>query len=472
MIVKIDLADLYIPQGLLPRVITGTIPEKVEEYAEMIKNGVEFDPILVWKNPKDNKYWIIDGNHRYLAHQKAGKNYLQAKLKDLKDEKEFRKEAIKANLKHGIPLTKEEKIINARLLYQDGTPIDEIALIFGVSERTINNWIKDLIDEKKHQKEELKRKALELKEQGLTVREIAKEIGVDFTTISRWINNVAEMKNFKNATTTPRDLAIQLHDQGLEYEEIQQKILEETGEDISLKTIQDWIAEYRGKLWNQTGWGHLEEEEEQTEENQEEYLKIPEVAKNTIYVSYLKGVSIEEIQEQTKEYFKIELTQEQIQQIIEEREQFSHEKEPDQTTEEIKQIISEMRKKGYNKFQIVKYLVDGEDIDGYTFDQIAKAFDTDSTSIEELYNEAIEIGIRTPRPYQKGKTGRPRKDTSTAFDHEAQFEQMVSETIDWLAKDIWDISKRWGRQKAEVYIARVIDWLQKEGHLCIDKNAK
>jgi len=49
---------------------------------------------------------------------------------------------------------------------------------------------------------------------------------------------------------------------------------------------------------------------------------------------------------------------------------------------------------------------------------------------------------------------------------------MVSETIDWLAKDIWDISKRWGRQKAEVYIARVIDWLQKEGHLCIDKNAK
>jgi len=321
MIVKIDLADLYIPQGLLPRVITGTIPEKVEEYAEMIKNGVEFDPILVWKNPKDNKYWIIDGNHRYLAHQKAGKNYLQAKLKDLKDEKEFRKEAIKANLKHGIPLTKEEKIINARLLYQDGTPIDEIALIFGVSERTINNWIKDLIDEKKHQKEELKRKALELKEQGLTVREIAKEIGVDFTTISRWINNVAEMKNFKNATTTPRDLAIQLHDQGLEYEEIQQKILEETGEDM----------------------------EEQTEENQEEYLKIPEVAKNTIYVSYLKGVSIEEIQEQTKEYFKIELTQEQIQQIIEEREQFSHEKEPDQTTEEIKQIISEMRKKGYNK---------------------------------------------------------------------------------------------------------------------------
>ncbi len=444
MIVKIDLADLYTPQGLLPRVITGTIPEKVEEYAEMIKNGVEFDPILVWKNPKDGKYWIIDGNHRYLAHQKAGKTYLQAKLKDLKDEKEFRKEAIKANLKHGIPLKPKEKLINARILYQDGTPIDEIALIFGVSERTINNWIKDLIDEKKHQKEELKRKALELKEQGLTVREIAKEIGVDHSTIVKWFGE--KMKIFKNSPTTPQDLAIQLHDQGLRYEEIQQKILEETGQEIPINTLQNWVAEHKGKLWDATGWGKPAQEETQPEEYEE-----PET---------------EEYEEQAEEY------EEETEEYEEQAEEYEEEPQTDSTTEEIKQIISQMRKQGYNKFQIVKYLVDGEDIDGYTFDQIAKAFDTDAQSIEELYNEALEMNIRTPRPYQKGKTGRPRKDTSTAFNHEAQFEEIISQTIDILAKDIYDISLRWGRKKAEVYIARIIDWLQKEGHLCIDRNAK
>ncbi|WP_457641857.1 helix-turn-helix domain-containing protein [Persephonella sp.] len=462
MIVKIDLADLYIPQGLLPRVVTGTRPEKVEEYAEMIKNGVEFDPILVWKNPKDIKYWIIDGNHRYLAHKKVGKTYIQAKLKDLKNEKDFRKQAIKANLKHGIPLTKEEKMINARLLYQDGTPVDEIALIFGVKERTINNWIKDIIDEKKHQKEELKKKALELYDEGYTQEQIAGKLGVSRQTISYWINTLPKNENFQKLASNPQDLAIQLHNEGLKDEEIQQKILEETGQDIPLKTIKDWIAEYKGKLWDATGWGKsAQTETEEYEEDVEptEYIEIPEAAKNTIYVSYLKGTSLEEIQEQTREYFKIELTLEQIQQIIEEKEQLSEEEKIDPTTKEIKQIISEMRKKGYNKFQIVKYLVDGEDIDGYTFDQIAKAFDTDTQSIEELYNEALEMGIKTPRPYQKGKAGRKPKDTSTAFDHQAQFEKKIAEAKLFVSSTLANIANTWGQDYAEKALAILRDWI-------------
>ncbi len=423
MIVKIDLADLYIPQGLLPRVVTGTIPEKVEEYAEMIKNGVEFDPILVWKNPTDSKYWIIDGNHRYLAHQKAGKTYLQAKLKDLKDEKEFRKEAIKANLKHGIPLTKEEKIINARLLYQDGTPVDEIALIFGVSERTINNWIKDIIDEKKHQKEELKRKALELKKQGKNSKEIAEILGVPDGTIRYWLletenlqnptpeTDLPKNENFQKLASNPHDLTIKLHNEGLKYEEIQQKILEETGQEIPINTLQNWVAEYKGKLWDATGWGKPAQTETQTEEEPAEYHE--------------------------------EYTEPQT----------------DATTEEIKQIISEMRKKGYNKFQIVKYLVDGEDINGYTFDQIAKAFDTDAQSIEQLYNEALEMGIKTPRPYQKGKAGRKPKDTSTAFDHEAQFEKKIAEAKLFVSSTLANIANTWGQDYAEKALAILRDWI-------------
>ena len=45
MIVELELKDLQIPQGLLPRVITGTVDEKVEEYKEMVENGTDFDPI-------------------------------------------------------------------------------------------------------------------------------------------------------------------------------------------------------------------------------------------------------------------------------------------------------------------------------------------------------------------------------------------------------------------------------------------
>jgi len=203
MIVKIDISDLYIPQGLLPRVITGTIPEKVEEYAEMIKNGVEFDPILVWKNPRDGKYWIVDGNHRYLAHQKAGKTYIQAKLKDLNDEKEFRKVAIKANLKHGIPLTREEKIENARTLYLQGDEPKEIAELFGVEERTVYNWIKDLKNKEKLEKEKLKQKALELYREGYTQEEIAKNLGISQQRVSYMLNSLQKNENFQNFVNTP-----------------------------------------------------------------------------------------------------------------------------------------------------------------------------------------------------------------------------------------------------------------------------
>lgn len=123
-----------------------------------------------------------------------------------------------------------------------------------------------------------------------------------------------------------------------------------------------------------------------------------------------------------------------------------------------------MRKKSYNKWQIIKYLVDGEDIDGYTFDQIAKAFDTDTQSIEQLYNEALEMGIKTPRPYQKGKAGRKPKDTSTAFDHEAQFEEQINTAISTVAHTLAYIANTWGQDYAEKALARIKNWIETEAH--------
>ena len=203
MIADVEIKDLYIPQGFLPRIITGTKPERVEEYAEMILNGVEFDPIKVWKNPKDGKYWVADGNHRIQAHLKAGKEIIKAKFIDCKDELDFRRKAIEYNLKHGIPLTREEKIENARALYLQGDTPEDIARLFGVSVRTIYNWIGDLKDREKAERERLKQKALELHREGYTSKEIAEKLGVPDGTIRYWLLEIEKFQNPTEQNTQP-----------------------------------------------------------------------------------------------------------------------------------------------------------------------------------------------------------------------------------------------------------------------------
>jgi len=175
MIVELKLNDLVIPQGLLPRVLTGTIPEVVQKYMQMMKDGVEFDPVRVWKRGKE--YWIVDGVHRVEAARQLGKSTIKAELLELEDEQEYRIEAIKANLKHGVALQEAEKKILAQILFEEGLSKEEIKRIFGVGEKALTRWLSD----------KLREKVKELKEEGLSNREIARQLGVHHKTISEWI---------------------------------------------------------------------------------------------------------------------------------------------------------------------------------------------------------------------------------------------------------------------------------------------
>jgi len=184
---EIQVSKIEVIQGLLPRVETHTVEDKVEEYKEAMELGSEFPPITVWQ--KGNEYWLIDGMHRLMATKRLGKETIKAEIVELKDMLEAKVLAITKN-KHGLPLTKEEKRLLCQSLYMDGVEVSELIKIFNVSERTIYNWTSGL--KRREKPEEMKEKALEMRRQGLTQEQVARELGVSQRVISNWERDALE----------------------------------------------------------------------------------------------------------------------------------------------------------------------------------------------------------------------------------------------------------------------------------------
>jgi ParB-like chromosome segregation protein Spo0J len=183
----VEVSKIEVIQGLLPRVETHTVEEKVEEYKEAMSLGSEFPPITVWL--KNNEYWLIDGMHRLLASKRLGKETIKAEVLELKDMLEAKVVAITKN-RHGLPLTKQEKKILCQNLYMEGVEISELMRIFSVSERTVYNWTSGL--KRREKPEEVKEKALEMRKQGYTQEEVSRELGVSQRVISNWERDALE----------------------------------------------------------------------------------------------------------------------------------------------------------------------------------------------------------------------------------------------------------------------------------------
>jgi transcriptional regulator with XRE-family HTH domain len=216
VVLELQIKAIHIPWDLLPRVITGRSEDKVKEYVDMIESGVEFDPILVW-DKGNGEYWVIDGVHRIEAHKRVGRSTIKAELISCENETDYRIKAIQANLKHGLPLKKEEKIILAQeLYYKHNISLEELCKIFGVSERTIYRWIGDVIKQKK---EDLKEQALQLREKGFTQEKVASLLKVDQATISRWEKEKNEEKNRDYAFLSKCQECIKVENHSQNFEE-------------------------------------------------------------------------------------------------------------------------------------------------------------------------------------------------------------------------------------------------------------
>ena len=90
--------------GTQPR--AGIYTDTVEEYAEALDSGASFPPVVVFYDGSD--YWLADGFHRTMAHEKAGRTEIEVEVCQ-----GTRRDAVLhstgANATHGLPRTREDK---------------------------------------------------------------------------------------------------------------------------------------------------------------------------------------------------------------------------------------------------------------------------------------------------------------------------------------------------------------------------
>lgn len=101
---KLNLNAIRIDGGTQPRERINM--EVVGDYAEAVKVGIEFPPVVVFHDGAE--HWLADGFHRFHAHKQAGKASIVADVRTgtLLDAKLF---AVGANGAHGLRRTNEDK---------------------------------------------------------------------------------------------------------------------------------------------------------------------------------------------------------------------------------------------------------------------------------------------------------------------------------------------------------------------------
>lgn len=101
---NVSLSLLVADADVQPRVLMSA--ETIEDYAEAMRAGAEFPPIVVYSDGES--YWIADGFHRYYAATAAGLDYLPADVRR-GDKRAAVLHSVGANATHGQRRTNEDK---------------------------------------------------------------------------------------------------------------------------------------------------------------------------------------------------------------------------------------------------------------------------------------------------------------------------------------------------------------------------
>jgi len=169
---KIDTNSVIFREDLYPRFEANQ--ELIQKYAYAIEH---LPPIKI-----SQQNILIDGYHRWKAHQLNGEKEIEAETIVIQSERELKKLAYQLNSNHGLQLSNEEKCRYAQEMIGEMT-VKELAAILSVGESTIKRWTET---QRKAAEQERNRKIIEMYLRAWNTQEnIADVLGVDVATVSR-----------------------------------------------------------------------------------------------------------------------------------------------------------------------------------------------------------------------------------------------------------------------------------------------
>ncbi|GHT38049.1 hypothetical protein FACS189427_11850 [Planctomycetales bacterium] len=139
-------ADIVFNAGTQARVQTDQ--KTVQAYAESMRDGIEFPPIDVFTDSQSGQCILADGFHRYTAHISIRPNEPIKCLVHEGDVEDARIFACRANVKHGLRRTNDDKrkAVKMALLHPKGVNISDrtLAEYVGVHNDTVGRIRKEL----------------------------------------------------------------------------------------------------------------------------------------------------------------------------------------------------------------------------------------------------------------------------------------------------------------------------------------
>lgn len=174
---KLSVKDIVFREDLYPRFEVDQA--MIQKYANSIEH---LPPIKINQNNI-----LVDGFHRWKAHQLAGIMDIEAEVIQTASEKELKRLAYQLNSNHGLQLSNDEKRKYAAEMIGEMS-VKELSIILSVDEATIKRWTET---QRKAIEEERNRKIIELYLRAWNTQQaIADMFGIDRTTITKLIDNV------------------------------------------------------------------------------------------------------------------------------------------------------------------------------------------------------------------------------------------------------------------------------------------
>lgn len=113
-------------------------PERVRRYTDAIIAGAVFPPLILWQNPKGDRFVVIDGNNRLAAFDNHNIRTWDAYVVHECSSAMRDALTISANSINGDPPTDIERRANAVVLRSKGFTVDQVANMVGLSHNAVS----------------------------------------------------------------------------------------------------------------------------------------------------------------------------------------------------------------------------------------------------------------------------------------------------------------------------------------------